>query len=349
MTTMNIENLDLILTYRCNSICRHCLISPQLRKGETMPEEYCKTLISNAAKTFKLNSLLFFGGEPLLAMDSLISALKAAKEVKIPQTYLITNGNPLHEMPLQNSSIFESDQNLNPSIDYLFYFRQRIHGKERNALQNIAKNLSEHTLYSAEFSLDVFHHEYLDPEETIELASHLKDFKAVRVSFSPRYLTERRENWWDKATEKMMDYIKEMGFMIAVPERIKPRGNALRNLSQFFHCLNVQESMKCPNESLFSDTNSLSNVCISPVGEIIVCDNIIVGKEPADNIINTIKEFSFNNDSFLRILRERNLKGLFDLAKSNGISINPLDTFHVCDLCTKLRSVLSINNICDVI
>lgn len=345
---MKIENLDLILTYRCNSICRHCLISPQLRRGETMSPEFCKTLISTAAKTFQLNSLLFFGGEPLLAMDSLISSLKTANEVHVSQTYLITNGNPLHTDPLPNSSIFDAEQFLNPNFEDLFYFRHRIHGKEKEELRKIAEILSDNHLYSAEFSLDVFHREFLDPEETVELASQLKDLKCVRVSFSPRYLTESRQNTLDSITEKMMDYVKEMGFTIAPPERVKPRGNALRNLSQYFQPMDLKEPIQCPNDLLFSDSDSLTNVCISPVGEIIVCDNIIVGNGTPDTIAQKIRDFSLRNDPFLKSLRDANISGLLNLAESNGLARDTLKAYHVCDLCTKLRSKLSIDNICDI-
>ena len=59
-------NLNLVLTYRCNFTCRHCISNCSPARTETMSREQAVSYIDTAAEVLKLQSVGYTGGEPFL-------------------------------------------------------------------------------------------------------------------------------------------------------------------------------------------------------------------------------------------------------------------------------------------
>ena len=84
-----ITDLALEITRKCNMRCAHCL------RGEAQKQTMGDDIIKSALQAVKvIRTLTFTGGEPTLAVNQILYALKCAQEneIEINQIYLVTNG-----------------------------------------------------------------------------------------------------------------------------------------------------------------------------------------------------------------------------------------------------------------
>lgn len=91
---LNVSNLVLEVTRRCNMSCAHCMRGDAQCKDMT-PEVVDKTL----QNIEQIGNITFTGGEPTLNVDILNYTLKVVKERRIPveSFYIVTNGKVVAE------------------------------------------------------------------------------------------------------------------------------------------------------------------------------------------------------------------------------------------------------------
>ena len=89
----------LILTYRCNAACRHCLYkSSPRRDGAYMNPETLRGMLRKAA-SLGCRSFHLGGGEPFLDFDGLLAVVEVMAEEGIAVDYLETNAGWFEEAP----------------------------------------------------------------------------------------------------------------------------------------------------------------------------------------------------------------------------------------------------------
>lgn len=91
---LNIKRIEIIVTNRCNGQCLHCSAAED--SGRLAPACIDTGKASKAIRiltqAFPVQSIMVFGGEPLLFPDAACSVLRTAADCGIPKRQLITNG-----------------------------------------------------------------------------------------------------------------------------------------------------------------------------------------------------------------------------------------------------------------
>lgn len=106
MRKLNIQNLVIEVTRRCNMACNHCM------RGETENVDIDTQSIDTFLDSVKnIGSITLTGGEPTLSVDKLKYILNAIKtrNIEIMDFYLVTNGK---EIP---------DEFMHVMLDYYLY------------------------------------------------------------------------------------------------------------------------------------------------------------------------------------------------------------------------------------
>ena len=88
-----INMLTFLVSYKCTNECRHCALqaSPNQEDITVQPEDIRKYL-ADITQNYNISEVNFFGGEPLLNYNLLISLIEEAKKFDIPKIGLPTNG-----------------------------------------------------------------------------------------------------------------------------------------------------------------------------------------------------------------------------------------------------------------
>ena len=90
---MDIKRIEFSVTNACTSRCKHCSVgnaSNQIKIN--INKNLATTLVSELSKKYDIESVMTFGGEPLLYADTVCAIHKVASEKGIPKRQIITNG-----------------------------------------------------------------------------------------------------------------------------------------------------------------------------------------------------------------------------------------------------------------
>lgn len=95
---LEIQDLVLEVTRRCNMACPHCMRGDAQDRSMSM-----HTIESILSRVSRILTLTFTGGEPSLRADILLKTLELAKKysVEVDQVYLVTNGKEVTDLFLE--------------------------------------------------------------------------------------------------------------------------------------------------------------------------------------------------------------------------------------------------------
>ena len=77
-TMINIAQITILTTNRCNAFCKHCVMHAGPSKNDTLSADQMADAISQVRKNNDLMMVVFAGGEPLLLGDALLEAIAYA-------------------------------------------------------------------------------------------------------------------------------------------------------------------------------------------------------------------------------------------------------------------------------
>ena len=91
---LNINRLEFILTDRCTGLCKHCSVGNRVKhpRGTHVRQEAAVRAIRELKEIYDVQSVMTFGGEPLLYPEVTCAIHRAAADCGIPKRQLITNG-----------------------------------------------------------------------------------------------------------------------------------------------------------------------------------------------------------------------------------------------------------------
>lgn len=96
----HVKRLEFSVTHRCRSRCAHCALGPDRLDGELLPEDAAAALEA-VDRACALESVLTFGGEPLLCVPTVCAVHQQAEDRGIPRRQLITSGCFTHDKALR--------------------------------------------------------------------------------------------------------------------------------------------------------------------------------------------------------------------------------------------------------
>ena len=111
-------------------------------------------------------------------------------------------------------------------------------------------------------------------------------------------------------THKLIKKAVERDFLVGKGESIQPRGNAARSLSQYFPLVSLKGGEMCSEQTTGFDLKRIRGICISPLGDLILCKNFVLGRATPRTITEILDHFSYNQQPDLERLQSEGIQGL---------------------------------------
>ncbi len=226
----NLNRIEFVVTYACTGRCKHCSEGEHLGKSEYIDAETAARVVREVAGNYEIESLMTFGGEPLLHPEAIYAIHAAAKEMNIPKRQLITNG----------------------------FF-----SKDSEQIKAVAGNLAQSGVNDICLSVDAFHQETIPLDPVKQFAMEVKRC-GVPVKVHPAWLVAMDDdNTYDQRTRELLAEFEEMGIEYSEGNVIFPSGNALKYLGEYF---DKEKEYVNPYEEDETDIRAIS---IEPNGNVL--------------------------------------------------------------------------------
>lgn len=226
----NLNRIEFLITLACTGRCRHCSEGEHSGAGAYIDGDRAAEAVHKLCDNFKIESLMTFGGEPLLHSDVVYKIHTAATEQKIPQRQIITNG----------------------------FF-----SKDKNRISEVAQKLAECGVNNILLSVDAFHQETIPLELVMDFAQAVKR-AGIPLRTHPAWLgSKEAENPYNLRTREILKEFEQIGVFASDGNIIFPSGNALKYLGQYF------EPTREYTNPYEDDEYDIQSVCFSPNGDVL--------------------------------------------------------------------------------
>ena len=202
----NLNRIEFVVTMACTGKCKHC--SQGEHKGsESIEKRVAADAVKKIAAEYNIESVMTFGGEPLLFPDTVCEIHKAAAEMNIPKRQLITNG----------------------------YF-----SKDSDKIRCVVEKLYESGVNEVLLSVDAFHQETI-PLHYVKVFADAINGMGINIKLHPAWLqSPDADNVYNNKTRELLAEFE--GVEISEGNVIFPSGNALRYLGEYFDLSKKQKN-----------------------------------------------------------------------------------------------------------
>lgn len=224
-----LNRIEFVVTMACTGKCKHCS-QGEHRTNESIDKNLAADAVRKIAEEYSIESVMTFGGEPLICYDTVCEIHKTAKEMNIPHRQLITNG----------------------------YF-----SKDFDKTNLVADKLAESGVNEILLSVDAFHQEAIPLEYVKSFAEAIND-TGVKIKVHPAWLVSpEADNPYNNKTKEILDEFNRMGIETNEGNVIFPSGNAVKYLSEYF---DLSKEEKSP---YWEDPTDIRAICFSANGNIL--------------------------------------------------------------------------------
>lgn len=197
----NLNRIEFVITMACTGKCKHCSEGEHTGCSGHIETDAALAAIREVCKNYRIESLMTFGGEPLLYPDVVCEIHCTAKEMGISKRDLITNG----------------------------YF-----SKDAERIKEVVKNLEASGVCQVLLSVDAFHQETI-PLEPVKIFAECVAKSKMRMKFSPAWLvSEADNNPYNVKTRELLRELDYLNIPVGSGNIIFPSGNALKYLKEYF-------------------------------------------------------------------------------------------------------------------
>lgn len=225
----NLNRIEFVVTMACSGKCKHCSQGDH-RINDNIDKDLSADAVRKIAKEYNINSVMTFGGEPLLYPETVCAIHKAAKERNIPQRQIITNG----------------------------YF-----SKDFDKIKLVSEQIVQSGVNEILLSVDAFHQETIPLSFVKAFAENVKN-AGVKIQVHPAYLVSPDDNnKYNIKTRELLSEFNRMGIDTSEGNVIFPSGNALKYFGKYF------ESIKTEKNPYWEDPTDINAICFSANGDIL--------------------------------------------------------------------------------
>ena len=227
----NLNRIEFLLTFACTGRCKHCSEGEHTSAGEHLDGDIAADMVRKVASNYKINSVMTFGGEPLLYPDDVCKIHLAAKDAGIPERQIITNG----------------------------FFSQN-----EAKIQHVAKTLVENGVNNILLSVDAFHQETIPTQPVMTFAKAIYALGIPKFRVHPAWLvSEQADNFYNNKTREILAEYNAIGIPASEGNVIYPNGNAIKYLSEYF-------DLSIPHESPYTENPcNIESICVIPNGDVL--------------------------------------------------------------------------------
>lgn len=226
----NLHRIEFLVTLACTGRCKHCSEGEHAANGPHIDGDAAARAIYRVCEKWDIQSLMAFGGEPLLFIEETCQIHAAAAQMGIKKRQLITNG---------------------------FFSR------DAQKIRDAAGRLAESGINDILLSVDAFH------QETIPLGPVKAFAAAVRgagipLRTHPAWIKgENGDNPYDRRTAEILREFAEMGIRCSEGNIVFPDGNACKYLGEYF------DLSQQPASPYAEDPEDIRAICIDPDGSLL--------------------------------------------------------------------------------
>ncbi len=235
----NLNRIEFVVTMACTGRCKHCS-QGEHKSSDAIDKDLAATAVRRISEEYNIESVMTFGGEPLLCCETVCEIHKAAKKMNIHQRQLITNG----------------------------YF-----SRDYNKIKSVAEKIIECGVNEILLSVDSFHQETI-PLEYVKSFAKVVNVPNVKLQVHPAWLVSPdSENPYNNKTREILAEFNKMGIETSEGNVIFPSGNALKYLGEYFDLSNETKS------PYWEDPEDIRAICFSANGDILgsnICKRDII-------------------------------------------------------------------------
>ena len=226
----NLNRIEFVVTMACTGRCKHCSEGEHISNGEHIDGDIAVRAVEEICAKYEIQSLMTFGGEPLLYPEVVCKIHEAARRMNIPQRDLITNG----------------------------FFSQ-----DEKRIAEVAHMLAQSGVCNILLSVDAFHQETI-PLEPVKLFAKSVKKEGIPIRISPAWLvSEKDNNPYNIRTRELLREFEQMDIRVGGGNVIFPSGNAEKYLSEYF---DEKTEYVNPYED---DPKDIRAISFSPNGDVL--------------------------------------------------------------------------------
>ena len=194
----NLNKIEFVVTYACTGRCKHCSEGDHKNADVCIDSHIAANTVKRVTSEYSIETVMTFGGEPLLYADTVFEIMQSAYESNVPHRQIITNG------------FFTKDSDI---------------------IARVATRLAECGVNDLLISVDAFHQETI-PLEIVKKFAHEATRNKIPVKLQPAWLiSPYHDNLYNRKTHELL---KQFNLEQNEGNIIFPEGNAKKYLAEYF-------------------------------------------------------------------------------------------------------------------
>jgi len=305
-TYLTVERIEFVVTNRCNSNCRHCLIDKNKRKSKpaAVGIELATKIIKEVTGKYSPKSLMTFGGEPLLFPEVVCAVHRTARDCGVAKREIITNAG---------------------------------WQKSEDDSREMARNLAESGVTDMAISVDGFHREYIPTTVVKQNVSKLLD-AGISVAWNPCWvISKEHNNPWNTRTRAVLSELSHLPVPESKGNTVQPAGNALSFLGEYLPEKTASPDGNCEDVPYSSKPDRIKVISIEPNGDISICREFSIGNAGKQNIIDLLENYDPYQFPEMAAVLQGGTAKLEEYTRQKGIVPAAGGYYSICDKCVDLR------------
>lgn len=225
----NLNKIEFVVTDGCSGKCKHCSQGEHLSYSAAIDPWIGAEVVKRVSKEYEIKTVMTFGGEPLLHPEAVYEIISAAKEMKVPNRQLITNG----------------------------YF-----SKSQERIGEIVTKIARCGVNDLLLSVDAFHQETI-PLDVVKIFAKEVKKSGISIRLQPAWLVDcENDNPYNVKTREVLGAFGELQIPVSEGNVIFPEGNAAKYLAEYF-------TDKITENPYVEDPKDLRCLSISANGDVL--------------------------------------------------------------------------------
>jgi len=309
MLNIDIKRIEIVTTRACSSKCKHCSVDLDDSDKGGINAQKAIVAIKKLTDRYNVETIMTFGGEPLLYAETVCKIHSAARDCGIEGRAVITNG---------------------------FFSRNA----ER--IKHVAASLAASGVDNIYLSVDAFHQEHVPINFVTQFAEAVLKQKIPTFRVHPAWLVNKdNENSYNEETKRLLTIFEDMGIETSSGNDIFPAGNATKYLGEYFNTptREMDLSIPCGEMPYTAPPNEVECVSIEPNGDLSLC-SFAIGNIYEEDVLEILDRYDPYSNPITLALIKGGAAGLLSYAESVGITVDTSDCYSACQVCKKIMKKL---------
>lgn len=305
---LNLDRIEFMSTYHCPGRCRHCSVGSRINRpgAHHVPVKESVEALSWLGEHYPIQSVMTFGGEPLLYPELICALHGAARDCGIPTRQLITNG----------------------------YFSKR---PER--IRHVAEALVEAGVNDILLSVDAFHQETIPLGPVLEFAGRVMELSPDIIQLQPSWVVnEAHDDPWNARTREVLAEFSGLGVPIGRGDDIFMAGNAIENLAEYYPAPELNMDDTCGSMPYTEPLDRVTSLSVEPNGDVVACA-FPIGNLLREGMEEIASRYDPYSNPFTRAVLDGGARALLRAAERHGLPVDCQKCYSVCDLCRQVREL----------